>query len=75
MVKATVGGEVHRLPAAIGAHVERQWQPRWPILITRDEMQASLQRAVDAVGGGDHVARLRAALDDEDETSMVLLEN
>jgi len=75
VVKATVGGEVHRLPAAIGAHVERQWQPRWPILITRNEMQASLQRAVDAVGGADQVTRLRKALDEEDETSMVLLDN
>jgi hypothetical protein len=55
--------------------VERQWQPRWPILITRKEMLASLQKAVDAVGGAEQVARLRKALDEEDETSMVLQEN
>ena len=75
MVKATISGEVHRLPAAIGVHIERQWQPRWPILITREEMLASVQRAVDALGGADQVTRLRTSLEEEEEASMVLLEN
>jgi hypothetical protein len=38
-------------------------------------MRASLQGAVDAVGGADQVARFRKALDEEEEASMVLLEN